>query len=221
MITMTTKTLLQLRRSAKKRKPDFVVKESRFMGRVKERWRLPRGRHSAARQRYRGRPAQPHPGYGSPAAVRGFSREGLLPVLVHNERELKALNPSTEGALIASTVGSKKKLSLLSTAQQNKIRVLQVKDTAALAEKIKKEVTDRQKKRHEHKQIKSKKLADKQKKSEEKEKQKSKETKASETKHDTHHGAKTESGSSAMEEEKLTEKEEERKVAEKTITKRQ
>ena len=218
---MTTKTLLQLRRIAKKRKPDFVVKESRFIGRVKERWRLPRGRHSAARQRYRGRPAQPHPGYGSPRAVRGLSREGLLPVLVHNERELKALNPSTDGALIASTVGSRKKLLLLTVAQQNQIKVLQVKDTVALAQKIITEVSDRQKKRREHKQIKSKKLVDKQKKSEEKEKQKNKDAKNTEVKGHAGSGAKTEAGSSVMEEEKLTEKEEERKVAEKTITKRQ
>jgi len=216
---MTTKTLLQLRRIAKKRKPHFVVKESTSIGRVKERWRLPRGRHSAARQRYRGRPAQPHPGYGSPKAVRGLSREGLLPVLVHNEHELKALSPSTDGAVIASTVGSRKRLLILAAAQQNKIHVLHVKDITVLTEKIKKEVTERQKRRHEHKQIKSKRLVDKRKSSEEK--QKNKEAKSAEAKGSVSQGAKKEASTSEKEEEKLAEKEEERKVAEKTITKRQ
>jgi len=216
---MTTKTLLQLRRIAKKRKPHFVVKESAYIGRVKERWRLPRGRHSAARQRYRGRPAQPHPGYGSPKAVRGLSREGLLPVLVHNDEELKRLNPSTDGAVIASTVGSKKRLLILASALQNKIRVLHVKDIVLLTEKIKKEVTERQKRRHEHQQIKSKRIVDKRKSAEEK--QKNKEAKSAEAKKAAAAAAEKETTTTERADEKLTEKEEERKVAEKTITKRQ
>lgn len=172
---MNKATLLKLRRTAKKRKPYFVVKESHFIDRVKARWRLPRGRHSAARQRYRGRPAQPHPGYGSPQEVRGLSREGFIPVQVHTEKELLTLKPGVEAAVISQSVGVKRKLALLNLAQEKKIAVLyhgRIKDISVLLAKIKDDVALQQKERKSRREAKVKKRAEQRKKSEEKQKKK-------------------------------------------------
>lgn len=131
---MAKEQLLKLREGMKK--PAFVVKESNFNAGVKVRWRFPRGRHSKVRQMHCGRPAMPNPGYGAPAAVRGLHQSGLEMVMVHNAEELQSLNPKTQGAIIAASVGTKKRLSLLETAQQKKITLLNVKDASAAAKKL-------------------------------------------------------------------------------------
>ncbi len=225
--SMTTAKLLQQRRTAKKRKPYFVVKESHCIKRVKERWRLPRGRHSAARQRYRGRPAQPHPGYSSPKEVRGLSREGLIPVVVHNEKEIQTLKEGVHGLIIAKDVGSKKKLALLALAQEKKIALLQVKDAEALNAKIKDAVVQRQKMRQAKKQEKAKKQVEKRKKTETK-KEKTTKKKESETEEKTKdvHSKEEASPEAVKRNEKVpaevpSTEEEERKLAEKVIIKKQ
>ena len=131
---MAKEQLLQLRKDMKK--PDFVVKESNFSPRVKVRWRFPRGRHSKVRQMHCGRPAMPNPGYGAPAEVRGLHQSGLEMVIVRNAQELQVLNPKTQGAIIAASVGNKKKISLLELAQQKKITLLNVKDASTAAKKL-------------------------------------------------------------------------------------
>ncbi|MEK6809527.1 MAG: eL32 family ribosomal protein [Nanoarchaeota archaeon] len=131
---MTKEQLLKLRKEMKK--PAFVVKESNFNAGVKVRWRFPRGRHSKVRQMHCGRPAMPNPGYGAPAAVRGLHDSGLEMVLVHNLGELQSLDQKTQGAVIASSVGTRKRVSLLEAAQQKNIALLNVKDAGATAKKL-------------------------------------------------------------------------------------
>lgn len=131
---MTKEQLLKLRKEMKK--PAFVVKESNFNAGVKVRWRFPRGRHSKVRQMHCGRPAMPNPGYGAPAAVRGLHASGLEMVVVHNAEELQLLNQKTQGAIIAASVGARKKLSLLEIAQQKKVTLLNIKDASAAAKKL-------------------------------------------------------------------------------------
>ena len=131
---MTKEQLLKLRKEMKK--PAFVVKESNFNAGVKVRWRFPRGRHSKVRQMHCGRPAMPNPGYGAPAAVRGLHASGLEMVVVHNAEELQSLDQKTQGAIIAASVGAKKRLSLLEIAQQKKVTLLNVKDASAAVKEI-------------------------------------------------------------------------------------
>lgn len=118
------------------KKPAFVVKESNFSPRVKVRWRYPRGRHSKVRQMHCGRPAMPNPGYGAPVEVRGLHKSGLQMIIVRNAQELQSLNPKTDGAIIAASVGVKKRLSLLEMAQQKKITLLNFKDASVTAKKL-------------------------------------------------------------------------------------
>src|SRR3989344_6155853 len=111
-----SKTLLAMRNKAKRSMPDFLVKESKFVDRIKSRWRFPMGRHSKVRQFHCGRPAMPTPGYGSPREVRGLHSSGLRPVVVATVRELESLDKGSAGAGLVSTMGKRKRLSLLKFA---------------------------------------------------------------------------------------------------------
>ncbi len=170
-MTMDFKKLLSVRNKAKKRKPGFVVKESKYQAGVKKRWRYPRGLHSPVRQRFGGRPALPRPGYGSPRSIRGLHSSGLAKVLVSTEAELLGVNVSTQGAVIRSTVGGRKRLRLLQLAQEKNIRVLNVKDVAKSVEGITTAFALRTKAKVTRSQEKSKKEDEKLKRAEEKKKQ--------------------------------------------------
>ncbi len=199
---MNKEQLLKLRKNMKK--PNFVVKESNFAPRIETRWRFPRGRHSKVRQMHCGRPAMPNPGFGAPREVRGLHHSGLEMVVVHNLEQLQALNPQTQGAIVAAAVGNRKKLSLLEAAQQNKITLLNIRDAGVAAQKL---VSDFQQ-RKESRKVKlvemSKKEEQKRKRAEEraqKEKQEQKKTENAE--------------------ESTAQEKEEQHLMEKTITKRQ
>ena len=109
---MDKEKLMEHRKKAKKLKPNFVVKESKFSLGVKKRWRFPRGMHSAVRQQHKGRPALPSTGYGSPKMVKGLDKSGFVSVRVHTADDLLALDPKTQGAVISGKLGMKNKLSL-------------------------------------------------------------------------------------------------------------
>jgi len=180
---MAKEQLLQLRKDMKK--PDFVVKESNFSARVKVRWRFPRGRHSKVRQMHCGRPAMPNPGYGAPAEVRGLHQSGLEMVVVRNAQELQVLNPKIQGAIIAASVGNKKKISLLEIAQQKKITLLNVKDASAAAKKLVSDFEQRKEWRKKKAVEMSKKEEQKQKKAEERAQKEKEEKKKPEAKEAT------------------------------------
>lgn len=163
-----TNKLLSLRNKNKKRKPHFVVHESTSYPRMKSKWKKTRGNSSGVRQKWRGRRATVNPGYGSPQEVKGLHSSGLEKVMVNNAAELLALNHTTQGAVIASSVGNRKRAELLKLAQEKKIRVLNVKDVPKLMERISLELAAREKVKSEKKSIKSKKEEEKKKKSEEK-----------------------------------------------------
>jgi len=195
----------------RKSKPNFVVKESKFTSKVKKRWRFPRGKHSAVRQMHKGRPALPQPGYGASKESRWLDRKtGLSVVVVNNADQLVKLNPEIQGAIIASGVGNRKKLGMIKLAQEKNITLLKIKDGKALVEKITAKFDERKKKKEEKKKSKDKKKEDKKKKAEEKKKKESEE-KSKDKKEDI----------SGSVEDKLVPQEEEKKMAEKVITKKQ
>lgn len=202
---MVNTTQLQQRKDMKRK--NFVVKESHFSARIKSRWRYPQGRHSKVRQMHCGRLAMPNPGFGSPVEVSGLHPLGLAMVVVHNVDDLSKVDSETQGAVMGATVGAKKKMLLLETAQKKGITVLNVKDAA-------KAVAGMQKEFQERKELRKKKLAEASKKTEEKKKKaeerakKEAEQKA-EHKHDH------------AEEGKHSEEEKQKEMAEKAIIKPQ
>ncbi|HIH11928.1 TPA: 50S ribosomal protein L32e [Candidatus Woesearchaeota archaeon] len=204
--------LLALRLKAKKKKPHFVIKESHFVTRIKARWRYPRGRHSAARQEHRGRPALVTPGYGGPVAVRGLHSSGLRRVIVSTPKQLLIIKPAEEGIIIASSVGSKKRLQLLTLAQEKKITVLNFKDVPARVASLRQAVDERKKHRISVLQRKSTK--------DEERKRKAAEVKQKKQKN-SEEGKNKKSDSSVSEEPATkTEEEKQREIIEKTLVKR-
>src|SRR3989344_479288 len=199
------KTLLEVRKESKKFKPAFKVKESNFVARIKVRWRFPGGRHSKVRQYHCGRPALPTPGYGSPREVRGLSRIGLKSVVVHNTAIFNSLDNKTDGIVIGSTVGNRKRLGLLKLAKEKGFTLLNVKNIDQAIDKISKKLEERKKIRTERSEVKTKKQKEKERKAEEKQRKEAEEKK----KEDNDHGSS---------EEKETQ---ERKEMEKLITKKQ
>lgn len=214
---MEKSRLLELRKKNKKVKPRFIVKDSVFSARVKQRWRLPRGRHSRIRQMHRGAPALVAAGYGTPRAVRGLHSSGLRKVIVHNTKELVKVNPAEEGAVLASGIGRKKLLELITLAIEKKIRLLSVKDAAKKASLIKESFEARKKSRKEKIVLKGKKEEEKKKKVEEKKKKDEEEKKTAEAEK----SKKDNNLESSEGQEQKEEKSEEQKIVEKTITKRQ
>lgn len=170
----TIKKSLLLRKKIKARKRNFVVKESNYIPRVKGRWRNPRGIHSASRQRHRGRPSLVSIGYGGPKLVRHLHSSGLEKTIVHNAKELLAIDPDKQGAIIASSTGKKRKQELLQLARVKKIRILNVKDAEKALEKIKSDFDSRKSFRAKKSREKSKKEEEKRRKAEEKKKEEEK-----------------------------------------------
>ena len=120
---MTDPRLLKLREELKRRKPEFVRCESWRYKRLKEAWRKPKGIDNKMRLQVKGWPKLVKVGYRGPKEVRGLHPSGLRDVLVHNVEELKKLDPSRDGARIASGVGREKRMEIVEMAKKLGIRV--------------------------------------------------------------------------------------------------
>jgi large subunit ribosomal protein L32e len=208
---MANKKLLEHRTRVKKVKPDFVVKESKFTSGVKKRWRYPRGKHSSVRQRHKGRVALPTPGYGAPKEVRGLDRSGIEPVLIKKKQDLEKVNSETQGVILSSRLGGKKTLEMLNLVQEKKLKVLNIKDVQEKIASMTAAFEERKKKKAKAVETKTKKELAKQKKAEEKAKKEQEEKSEQKAKKDTPEDSV---------EEKILE-DEQKKIAEKTITKKQ
>jgi len=119
-------SLLRIRRKIKREKPDYLRPYWWTKIRLKNRidsWRKPRGIHNKMRKRKKGRPPLVEVGYGSPREVRGLLSNGKRPVVVHNVEELEKIDKEKEIAVIASTVGKRKRLEIIKRAQELGIEI--------------------------------------------------------------------------------------------------
>ena len=121
-----THRLLALRRSLDVRRPIFGRQAANRYYRIGRdgTWRRPRGLQSKQRRHYGYRPKIVRIGYRSPARVRGLVPSGFKPVLVRTSAELASLNAATEAAVIARTIGTRRRIILEEEAQKLGIRVL-------------------------------------------------------------------------------------------------
>ncbi|MBI2143374.1 hypothetical protein HYU20_03460 [Candidatus Woesearchaeota archaeon] len=121
---MIDSKLLEVRKAVKGRKPNFQIQNSndpkkRWPGR----WKRPKGLQSKMRERRKGNPKYIEPGYGSPAAVRGATVEGLFPVVVRNVSDLGKVKDD-EGVIISATVSIRKKAQIAKAAAGRKLKLL-------------------------------------------------------------------------------------------------
>jgi large subunit ribosomal protein L32e len=108
----------------KKKKPAFKRWMSDSYARLSESWRHPRGRHSKVRRREKGKVKMPFIGWGAKASDRNLHPSGFREVMVHSASDLKNLDVKTQAIRIGATVGNRKRIELLKTAEQMSIKVL-------------------------------------------------------------------------------------------------
>ena len=131
-----TKRLLEFRKKIKKRKPIFIRKDAHKVVRVAEKWRQPRGRHSAIRQKHKGHPKLVSIGYGSPRMVRALHSSGLKKIIINNLNQLDKIDPKIEGIIISRTVGNIKRKEIIKKALNLKIEILNFKNPQKQVETI-------------------------------------------------------------------------------------
>ena len=83
-------------------------------------WRRARGMHSKIRRMRRGYPVMPTIGYKTKRTEAG-KVQGLIPVLVHNTKELE--NLTKNNIVIIAHVGARKRLEILKKADEMKIKI--------------------------------------------------------------------------------------------------
>jgi len=118
--------LLLARRAVNRRRPKFVAQAAHRYWRIgrKQSWRRPRGLQSKQRRHYGYRSEVVSIGYGSPKRTRGLTPSGYRPVIVRTSKDVEALDRLADAAVIARTVGTRRRLVLEETARKLGIHVL-------------------------------------------------------------------------------------------------
>jgi large subunit ribosomal protein L32e len=121
--------LLKLRKTTKRKKPDYLRfqwwKVIKLRNR-KESWRRPRGIHNKIRRKLKSRVSMVEVGYGSPREVKGLLLNGKRPVLVHNLEELEKIDKEKECAIIASNIGKRKREQIINRAKELNIEIFNI-----------------------------------------------------------------------------------------------
>lgn len=130
-----TDKALKLRKRVKQKKPSFVRQESWKYVRLKENWRRPTGLDNKVRKKFKGWPAPVAAGYRGPKGTRKLHPSGFEEVLVYNVDSLKGIDPKTQAARIAHTVGKRKRAKILAEARDKEILVLNQRMVKEAAEK--------------------------------------------------------------------------------------
>ena len=141
--TKSVAELLAIRKEIKDRKPAFIRQDAHKQKKLAKVWRRPKGLHSKVRECIRGYVRHMTAGYGSPKAVRGLHKTGLLPVVVASSTDLKKLDKVTQGAILSSHLGSKKRLAIIKEALQLKLAILNL-DPQKYQQKMEEKMKQRQ-----------------------------------------------------------------------------
>jgi len=144
MINTEKKRLMRTRKRISQKRPHFARFESWRFVRLGDKWRKPKGVDNHMRIQNRGWPKIVKPGYGGPRAVKGLHPSGYEEVMVYNVGDLSLIEVETQAARIGGSVGTKKRVAILTEALDQGIKVLNPGRALDLVEK--KEETEEDKK---------------------------------------------------------------------------
>ncbi len=122
----------------KRRKPAFVRQDAGRFKRLGAKWRKPRGIHSKMREHRKGHPDVVSIGYRTPQSLRGILGDGRTPVRVHNQHEVGLLDPKRHALILAASLGTRKRLALLTIAEQKGFALMDARDPASRRVQIQK-----------------------------------------------------------------------------------
>jgi len=89
-----------------------------------ENWRKPKGKDNKMRLQVSGVPRLVKVGYRGPKAARGLHPSGYTDNLVYNVTELVKLDAKKDAARLAHTVGTRKRMLIISRANELGIKIL-------------------------------------------------------------------------------------------------
>ena len=120
------KSLLELRRYIKSKKPDFIRQDFHKNKRLGKKWRRPKGLHSKVRLRLKGRSKNLSIGYRSPKIVRGMHKSGLQQCIIRSIKDLEGLDAKKYCVIISSSLGTKKKIVILKKAREGGFNIVNI-----------------------------------------------------------------------------------------------
>jgi large subunit ribosomal protein L32e len=130
---------LKLRECIKSKRPHFRRQEAwrykRLSGR-KEKWRKAEGIDSKMRLKRKGWPKSPEIGYRGPKKARDLHPSGYEETFVFNVDDLDDVDPKTQVARIAHTVGAKKRVEIFTRAEEKGVRILNPRGMREAEEKM-------------------------------------------------------------------------------------
>lgn len=137
-----TEKVVKLRNEMKAKKPTFTRTDVHRYN-FTPKWRKARGLHNKIRLNIKGHEKAPSQGYRSPVLARGLTRKGLQPVLVYTINDLRIIDSKKQVALIASNLGTKKRVELLNEALKLNVQVENVKDVNKFIDSVKQDLQSR------------------------------------------------------------------------------
>ena len=126
---------LKLRARARNKKPEFIRAESWRYSRFSLSWRRPRGLDNKIRRKIKGWPAGVSVGYKGPKIARGLHPSGYREVIVYNAAGISTIDPNTQAARIAHTVGKRKRALIIAEAKKLNVKILNFKVSPETEEK--------------------------------------------------------------------------------------
>ncbi len=153
---------LAQRKALKAKKPTFMRADGHKKKEVGKEWRKPKGLHNKMRLQKRGYRRTIKKGWGSPNSVKYLHPSGKREVIVSCIADLDLLDPKTDGAIISSTVGTRLKVTLVTSAIEKNLTILNLKDPNKFLSEIKARLDKK-------KEVKEEKAKEKKKKEKEKE----------------------------------------------------
>lgn len=151
------KSLLDIRNDLKSKKPVFTRQDAHKKKRLGEKWRKPRGIQSKMRLHLKGYRASTSKGYRSPVDVRGLSRSGLREVLVSSLSDLAGVDKVKDICVLSSTLGQKKKYTLVKEIVKLGLQVSNVKDCQKFLTLVEEDLKKRKSLKTKKKDVKDKK----------------------------------------------------------------
>jgi large subunit ribosomal protein L32e len=120
----------------KNKKPKFLRQESWRYKRVGNKWRKPHGIDSKMRKKIKGWPVSPTTGYRSPKKTRGLHPSGFIEVRVESIEDLGTVDPELQAIRVGRTVGNRKRVEILTLAEERGIHILNPRTTQETEESV-------------------------------------------------------------------------------------